>query len=162
MTNPKLTFQILTLFPDMFPGNLGQSLSGQALCKNIWAYNAINIRDFATDMHKTVDAPPFGGGAGMAPLRSHIFELFKGQQTKRKVSFWYGGRSVQELFYVEEFEAIEKEFDKKDLDTLEKNCKKVQTEIDTIKSSITWQWCSYPEEERMDLKEHFIDLLIRQ
>jgi len=48
------------------------------------------------------------------------------------------------------------------LDTLEKNCKKVQTEIDTIKSSITWQWCSYPEEERMDLKEHFIDLLIRQ
>lgn len=57
---------------------------------------------------------------------------------------------------------VEKEFDKKDLDTLEKNCKKVQTEIDTIKSSITWQWCSYPEEERMDLKEHFIDLLIRQ
>jgi Na+-transporting NADH:ubiquinone oxidoreductase subunit F len=52
-----------------------------------------------------------GGGAGMAPLRSHVFELFKGQQTNRKVSFWYGGRSVQELFYIEEFEAIEKEFD---------------------------------------------------
>ncbi len=50
-----------------------------------------------------------GGGAGMAPLRSHIFELFHGQQTKRKVSFWYGGRSIQELFYVDEFEAIEKE-----------------------------------------------------
>ncbi len=51
-----------------------------------------------------------GGGAGMAPLRSHIFELFKGRKTHRKVSYWYGGRSVQELFYTDEFEAIEKEF----------------------------------------------------
>ncbi len=52
-----------------------------------------------------------GGGAGMAPLRSHIFELFKGQKTHRKVSFWYGGRSIQELFYSKEFEAIEKDFE---------------------------------------------------
>ena len=47
-----------------------------------------------------------GGGAGMAPLRSHIFELFKALQTKRRVSFWYGGRSLQELFYAEEFEEL--------------------------------------------------------
>lgn len=47
-----------------------------------------------------------GGGAGMAPLRSHIFELFKARQTKRRVSFWYGGRSLQELFYAEEFEEL--------------------------------------------------------
>lgn len=52
-----------------------------------------------------------GGGAGMAPLRSHIFELFRGRQTDRKVSFWYGGRSVKEVFYSEEFEQIEEEFD---------------------------------------------------
>ncbi len=52
-----------------------------------------------------------GGGAGMAPLRSHIFELFKGQNTRRKVSYWYGGRSIQELFYSEEFEEIERECD---------------------------------------------------
>ncbi len=51
-----------------------------------------------------------GGGAGMAPLRSHIFELFKERRTKRKVSYWYGGRSARELFYVDEFRAIEKEF----------------------------------------------------
>lgn len=51
-----------------------------------------------------------GGGAGMAPLRSHIFELFKQLKTGRKVSYWYGGRSIRELFYVEEFRAIEKEF----------------------------------------------------
>lgn len=51
-----------------------------------------------------------GGGAGMAPLRSHIFELFKERKTKRKVSYWYGGRSLRELFYVEHFREIEKEF----------------------------------------------------
>ena len=51
-----------------------------------------------------------GGGAGMAPLRSHIFELFKNRKTKRKVSYWYGGRSMRELFYVDHFREIEKEF----------------------------------------------------
>lgn len=51
-----------------------------------------------------------GGGAGMAPLRSHIFELFKNRRTRRKVSYWYGGRSLRELFYVEDFQAIEREF----------------------------------------------------
>jgi Na+-transporting NADH:ubiquinone oxidoreductase subunit F len=51
-----------------------------------------------------------GGGAGMAPLRSHIFHLFHTEKTKRKVSYWYGGRSKRELFYTEHFTAIEKEF----------------------------------------------------
>lgn len=56
---------ILTLFPDMFPGMLGQSLSGRALEKNIWSLDVRDIRSFATDKHKTVDDVPFGGGAGM-------------------------------------------------------------------------------------------------
>jgi Na+-transporting NADH:ubiquinone oxidoreductase subunit F len=51
-----------------------------------------------------------GGGAGMAPLRSHIFELFKRRKTDRKVSYWYGGRSLRELFYVDHFRKIEEEF----------------------------------------------------
>lgn len=51
-----------------------------------------------------------GGGAGMAPLRSHIFHLFHTLKTNRKVSFWYGGRSKRELFYVDHFRKIEKEF----------------------------------------------------
>lgn len=51
-----------------------------------------------------------GGGAGMAPLRSHILELFKRRHTKRKVSFWYGGRSLRELFYVEQFRELEAEY----------------------------------------------------
>ncbi len=56
---------ILTLFPDMFPGFLGVSVTGRAHKENIWDYAAINIRDFAYDKHKTVDDVPFGGGAGM-------------------------------------------------------------------------------------------------
>ncbi len=51
-----------------------------------------------------------GGGAGMAPLRSHIFHLFHTLKTGRKVSYWYGARSKREIFYEEEFRAIEKQF----------------------------------------------------
>ncbi len=51
-----------------------------------------------------------GGGAGMAPMRSHIFDQFKRLRTDRKVSFWYGARSVREMFYVEDFDGIAAEF----------------------------------------------------
>ncbi|MFH0782166.1 MAG: NADH:ubiquinone reductase (Na(+)-transporting) subunit F [Pseudomonadota bacterium] len=51
-----------------------------------------------------------GGGAGMAPLRSHVFDLFFGKNTNRKVSFWYGGRSIKEVFYIEEFLELERKF----------------------------------------------------
>jgi len=51
-----------------------------------------------------------GGGAGMAPMRSHIFHLFHTLKTKRKVSYWYGARSKREIFYEDQFRAIEKEF----------------------------------------------------
>ncbi len=52
-----------------------------------------------------------GGGAGMAPLRSHLFHLFQTlKTTDRKISFWYGGRTKRELFYIDEFRQIEKEF----------------------------------------------------
>ena len=50
-----------------------------------------------------------GGGAGMAPMRSHIFDQFRRLHTDRKVSFWYGARSLREAFYVEDFDAIQKE-----------------------------------------------------
>ena len=51
-----------------------------------------------------------GGGAGMAPMRSHLFHLFHTLKTGRKVSYWYGGRSKRELFYLDDFQKIEKEF----------------------------------------------------
>lgn len=52
-----------------------------------------------------------GGGAGMAPMRSHIFDQFKTKHTTRKTSFWYGGRSLKELFYMDEFQKIADEND---------------------------------------------------
>lgn len=51
-----------------------------------------------------------GGGAGMAPMRSHLYELFRTIETGRKVTFWYGGRSKRELFYVDHFRALEKDY----------------------------------------------------
>lgn len=52
-----------------------------------------------------------GGGAGMAPMRSHLYELFKTIKTGRKVTFWYGGRSKRELFYLDHFRQLEKSYD---------------------------------------------------
>ncbi|MCZ4282402.1 tRNA (guanosine(37)-N1)-methyltransferase TrmD [Kiloniella laminariae] len=56
---------VLTLHPDMFPGSLGLSLAGRALEKGTWELEKVDIRDFADDKHRTVDAIPFGGGAGL-------------------------------------------------------------------------------------------------
>ncbi len=67
------TVTLLTLFPDLFPGFLGTSVTGRARAEKIWDYTAINIRDFATDKHKTVDDVPFGGGAGMV-MKPDILE----------------------------------------------------------------------------------------
>ena len=62
-----MTFRatVLTLYPEMFPGHLGVSLSGKALERGQWAIEAVQIRDFAEDKHRTVDDTPAGGGAGM-------------------------------------------------------------------------------------------------
>ena len=65
------TAQILTLYPEMFPGPLGVSLAGRALSEGKWACDPIHIRDFASDRHRTVDDTPAGGGAGMV-LRADI------------------------------------------------------------------------------------------
>ena len=68
-----MTFRatILTLYPEMFPGFLGQSLSGKALERGAWSIEPVQIRDFATDKHRSVDDTPSGGGAGMV-LRADI------------------------------------------------------------------------------------------
>ncbi|MFC6488568.1 tRNA (guanosine(37)-N1)-methyltransferase TrmD, partial [Nitratireductor sp. GCM10026969] len=56
---------ILTLYPDMFPGPLALSLAGRAQEAGTWALETVQIRDFATDRHRSVDDTPAGGGAGM-------------------------------------------------------------------------------------------------
>jgi tRNA (guanine37-N1)-methyltransferase len=59
------TARVLTLFPEMFPGPLGHSLAGKALEQGQWALDVLDIRDFASDKHRSVDDQPFGGGPGM-------------------------------------------------------------------------------------------------
>ena len=63
--------QVLTLYPEMFPGPLGVSLAGRALGEGIWSCDSIQIRDFATNKHRSVDDTPAGGGAGMV-LRADV------------------------------------------------------------------------------------------
>ena len=60
-----LQTQIFTLYPEIFPGPLDKGLYGKAMAKKLWSLNVINIRDSATDKHKTVDDAPYGGGSGM-------------------------------------------------------------------------------------------------
>ncbi|MBW9070357.1 tRNA (guanosine(37)-N1)-methyltransferase TrmD [Agrobacterium pusense] len=62
-----MTFKatVLTLYPEMFPGHLGYSLAGKALERGQWSLDAVQIREFATDRHRSVDDTPAGGGAGM-------------------------------------------------------------------------------------------------
>ena len=57
--------KVLTIFPELFPGFLGASLTGKALEQGLWTYEAVNIRDYAFDRHGSVDDTPCGGGAGM-------------------------------------------------------------------------------------------------
>lgn len=60
--------------------------------------------------HSDAEMLYIGGGAGMAPMRSHLYELFKTLKTGRKVTYWYGGRSREELFYIHYFRDLEKDF----------------------------------------------------
>ena len=57
--------QVFTLYPEVFPGPLAKGIYGKALTNNLWSLSVINIRDAATDKHKTVDDTPYGGGTGM-------------------------------------------------------------------------------------------------
>jgi len=60
-----LSVRVFTLYPEYFPGHLGKGLYGKALDKKLWELNTVNIRDYATDKHKTVDDVTYGGGSGM-------------------------------------------------------------------------------------------------
>ena len=67
------TAKALTLFPEMFPGSLAHSLAGKALADGLWSLDAVDIRNFATDKHRTVDDTPFGGGPGMV-MRADVVD----------------------------------------------------------------------------------------
>src|SRR5678815_2968935 len=69
-----LRVDILTLFPEMFPPILGTSIPKRAAEKGLVSYHLTNIRDFATDAHKSVDDKPFGGGPGMVMMTPVLFD----------------------------------------------------------------------------------------
>lgn len=71
------TATVVTLFPEMFPGPLGHSLAGRALEQGVWQLRTVDIRDHATDRHRTVDDAPFGGGPGMV-MRPDVIDAALG------------------------------------------------------------------------------------
>jgi tRNA (guanine37-N1)-methyltransferase len=73
MADPVWRGSILTLFPEMFPGPLGHSIAGKALAEGRWTLSCVNIRDFASGRHQSVDDTPFGGGAGMV-MRADVLD----------------------------------------------------------------------------------------
>ena len=64
---------VLTIYPEMFPGPLSESLSGKALEKGIWSLNVLNIRDYGLGKHSEVDDKPYGGGPGMI-IRADVLD----------------------------------------------------------------------------------------
>ena len=83
-----LLARIFTLYPEFFPGPLGKGIYGKALAEKIWKLETINIRDYATDKHKTVDDTTYGGGSGML-IKPDVLanSLDKNLKTKEKIIY---------------------------------------------------------------------------
>ena len=81
-------FNILTIFPEMFPGTLSGGVVGRALDKKIWSYDTVNIRDFAINSYGSVDDEQFGGGAGMVMRPDVLGSAIDSIKTKGKIIFF--------------------------------------------------------------------------
>jgi tRNA (guanine37-N1)-methyltransferase len=82
------TINVLTLFPEMLNDYFDKALTGKALKNNLWKLNTINFRDYATDVHKTVDDTPYGGGAGMV-LKCDIIEKAIVENNLQETKFYF-------------------------------------------------------------------------
>ena len=80
--------KVLTLYPEMFPGILGQSLTGRALQDGLWSLDAVDIRRFATDKHRTVDDTPTGGGPGMVLKADIVAKALDASDTRLPRDQW--------------------------------------------------------------------------
>ena len=80
--------QVFTLYPEVFPGPLSKGLYGKALSNKLWDLSVINIRDAATDKHKTVDDTPYGGGTGML-LKADVLANALDQKVKKGERVFY-------------------------------------------------------------------------
>ncbi len=81
-------FNILTIFPEMFPGTLGGGVVGRALDKKIWSYDIINIRDFAINNYGSVDDTQFGGGAGMVMRPDALGDAIDSIKNRGKIIYF--------------------------------------------------------------------------
>ena len=79
--------KVLTIFPEVFPGFLGTSLTGKALEKGLWSLEAVNIRDYAFDKHGSVDDTPCGGGAGMVMRPDVLGAAIEANHTKGRLIY---------------------------------------------------------------------------
>lgn len=79
-----MNVKILTIFPELFPGFLGSSLTGRALKEGLWSMDVVNIRDYAFDKHGSVDDTPCGGGAGMVMRPDVLGEAIKANHKEGK------------------------------------------------------------------------------
>lgn len=84
-----INFKIFTLFPELFPGPLTASITGAALQKKLWSFEAINIRDYAFDARKTVDDTPYGGGAGMVLKPDIVAQAIEKNLTNPQTKIFY-------------------------------------------------------------------------
>ncbi len=83
-----LQAQIFTLYPELFPGPLNKGLYGKALSNNVWNLKVVNIRDYSSDKHKTVDDTPFGGGSGML-IKPDVLANSLDQNVKTNEKIYY-------------------------------------------------------------------------
>ena len=85
MEKKVLKAKIFTIFPEIFPGFLGYSLTGKALDEGVWTIETVNIRDYATDKHGSVDDTPCGGGAGMVMRPDILGAAIKANYSKGRI-----------------------------------------------------------------------------
>ena len=106
-----MRIDIITALPDLLKSPFEISILKKSIDLKIVDLHIHNLRDYSNDNYRTIDDNQFGGGAGMAPMRAHIFDQLKRLHTDRKISFWYGGRNERELFYVDEYDKLDAEFE---------------------------------------------------
>ena len=101
-------FDILTIFPEMFPGTLGGGVVGRALENGIWSYDTLNIRDFGIGNYKAVDDEQFGGGAGQVMMAQPIADALDSVKEKGKIIYFSPRGQVWNQKMAREFAENEK------------------------------------------------------
>lgn len=96
-----MKFNLITLFPEMFPGSLQYSLAGDALKNDIWNFGTINLRDFGLGKHKNIDDTPYGGGAGMVIRADVLGEAIESTKPKKLIYMSPRGKALTQAKAIE-------------------------------------------------------------